>query len=141
MPSAAAVATMPAAVTTAAPSTAPTTPTTTTTTAARTSSPATAISAISTIPSVRRTISGADMRSAFAIEVRLLRIIRKIAAAFDHQRATLHRLALGDWRHCSRFPAARRRHLRALLFQNRFTREPNAVAFHRQNLHQHPDAL
>src|SRR5437660_2851488 len=136
MPSAAAVATMPATLTTAAPSTAPTTPTTTTTTtaAARTSSPATAIS---TIPSVRRTISGADMRSAFSIEVRLLRIIRKIAAALDHQRATLHRLALGHRRRAGRFPAARRRHLRALLLQNRFTREPNAVAFHRQNLHQH----
>src|SRR5437899_12022260 len=139
MPSAAAVATMPAAATTAAPSTAPTTPTTTTTTtAARTSSPATAIS---TIPSVRRTISCADMRSAFAIAVRFLRIIRKIAAALDHKRATLHRLALGDWRHCSRFPAARRRHLRALLFQNRLTREPYPLSFHRQHLHQHPDAL
>jgi hypothetical protein len=72
------------------------------------------------------------MRRAFAVEVRLIRrsFIRKIPAAFDHQRSRWnrsHRLALGSRHRRSRDRAVstarcRLRHLRALLFQNRLAR-------------------
>jgi len=77
---------------------------------ARTSSATTTISAVAAMSSV------AAVRRSFAIEIRLIRFIRKIAAPFNHQRAALRWLALG--RHCRGFrstSAALRRHLRALL--------------------------
>ena len=79
------------------------------------------------------------MWRSIAIKVRLVfRFVRKISAAFDHERARQLRLPFCRGRHGSirrrRFPAA---HLRALLFQNRLARKPYAVAFHRQHLHQH----
>src|SRR5690348_9897280 len=95
-----------------------------------------AAAAISATISAMRTISGgsANVRRAFAIEVRLIRLIRKIAAAFNHQRAGGSRLALARCRTRRRFPST---HLRALLFQNRLAREPDAVAFHRQHFYEH----
>src|SRR5690348_14952012 len=110
--------------------------TTSTSATSRTSSaPATIAPSIST--TITTVSAVATLRSAFAIEVRLIRLIRKIAATFNHQCAALHRLALRC--HCCRFSnaSALRRHLRALLFQNRLAREPDAVALHCQDFHQH----
>src|SRR5579863_10560344 len=107
-----------------------------TTTAATSRTPAAAaISAVRTV--ALRPIAAANMRSAFAIEVRLaaLRLIWKISAAFDHDSAsrrsfTLHCSHSGFWRRSTA-------HLGALLFQNRFARQPDTVAFHGQHFHQH----
>ena len=73
-----------------------------------------------------------------AIEVWLI-VGVEIGAAFDHRRGrTLcgkrsrsfaHRRSSGG--------EGRSTHLRALLFQNRFARQPDAVAFDGQHLHQH----
>src|ERR1700682_5448858 len=88
-----------------------------------------------------RTISGSGthMRSAFAIKVRFgVWLIGKISPALNHQRARQSRFAVPrrryarSWRRS--FPAT---HLRALLFQNRLARQPDAVAFHGQHFHQH----
>src|SRR5207249_4725788 len=83
-----------------------------------------------------RTIAGCGSRrpTALAIEVRLLWIIRKIAATFNHQRATRGRLALDRRSHPAFDPsAALRCHLRALLFQNCLARR-RLIA--RRHLHQ-----
>jgi hypothetical protein len=86
-----------------------------------------------------RTVAGnaANVRCAFAVEVGLaaVRLIRKIAAALDHHRSSRRGLALyrsdsGFWQRCAA-------HLRALFFQDRFARQPDAVAFHGQHFHQH----
>ena len=101
------------------------------------SASATPISAA--IPTVWPISTTSWVRTAFTIEVRLtLRLIRKIPAAFDHQRSTRHWLALDRRSDAAAFDsAARCRHLRALLFQNRLARQPDPVAFHCQHLHQH----
>src|SRR5580700_6728988 len=105
--------------------------------AARTPAASATVSAMRTIamwPVAR------DMRRSVAVEVRLaFSFVRKIAAAFNHHRARRRRnwseLALCPSRHRQTFrpPAA---HLGALLFQNRLTRQPDAVALHRQPLPQ-----
>src|ERR1051326_2681519 len=117
-----------------------------TTTAAMTSAAPASTSATSRTPSSTATISAAistvrtissgsaNVRRAFAIEVRLIRLIRKIAAALNYQCACRSRFALARCRTRSRFPSA---HLRALLFQNRLARQPDTVAFHGQHLHQY----
>ena len=86
-----------------------------------------------------RTFAATDRSAAFAVEVRFS-FVRKISAALNHHRS-------GQYRSGSRcnlaFPGHRRRralpaaHLGALLFQNRLTRQTDAIAFHRQHLHQH----
>src|SRR5579863_6588231 len=117
-----------------------TAPAPTSSSATRTSA-ATAISP--TISAPRRPIPTASthMRRPVAVKVGLgIGLVRKIPATLNHQRAarlSRETLALGRRRKRSSrrsFPSA---HLRALFFQNRFTRKPDAVAFHRQHLHQH----
>ncbi|MFZ0992177.1 MAG: hypothetical protein WAN29_09760, partial [Candidatus Sulfotelmatobacter sp.] len=76
-----------------------------------------------------------------AVEVWLaFSFVRKIAAAFNHHRARRRRnrskLALSPSRYRHTFRNRAAAHLRTLLFQNRFTRQPDAVAFDRQHLHQ-----
>src|ERR1043166_7798154 len=115
---------------------------TATTTAAMTSAAPASTSATSRTPSstaaistVRTTSSvSANVRRAFAIEVRLIRLIRKIAAALNYQCAGRSPFALARCRTRSRFPSA---HLRALLFQNLLARQPDTVAFHGQHLPQY----
>ena len=59
---------------------------------------------------------------AFAIEVRLIRIIRKISAALNHQRTRRNRLALTSTAATLQPGRLAAAHLRALLFQNRLAR-------------------
>src|SRR5512142_1922490 len=89
---------------------------TTTTTATRPTAAATTISAaVSTSIAATRTLAASSLRRAFAIEVGLIRIIRKIAPALNDQRTCWYRLATLDRRSSRRSLAAT--HLRALLFQ------------------------
>src|SRR5579863_2884685 len=110
--------------TTAMPSATTTTATATTaSTAAATSRTSAATATITSAFSARRTIPATTaangMRTTLAIEVWLVRIIRKIAATFNHQRSTRHWLTLDRRSNTAAFDsAARCRHLRALLFQN-----------------------
>jgi hypothetical protein len=81
----------------------------------------------------------ASLGCAFPIEVRLIRIIRKISATFNDQRTRRNRLPA--FHRCNgrrSFPTA---HFRALLFQDCFARESNAVPFDRQYLDQNLVAL
>jgi hypothetical protein len=123
------------AMTTAMPSTAASTMTAaaSATSATTTTGTSTAPAAISATWAVTARTIAAGLRSTFAIEIRLLRIIRKIPATLNHQRSRRNRLAtFGLSRRRSSFPAA---HLRALFFQNRFARKSDSVPFHRQHLH------
>src|SRR6516225_5499788 len=106
------------------------------TTAAGTSS-ATATIATAVSAAVTTVSAVACVRRTFAIEVRLIRFIRKIPTAFNHQRAAWDRLALRCGSDSTLASASLCRHLRALLFEDRFARQPDAVAFDRQHLHQH----
>src|SRR6202043_692126 len=65
--------------------------------------------------------------SIVAIKVRLISFF-EIRAAFNSDRSGHRRRFHGS------LPAP---HLRALLLEHCFTRKPDAVAFHRQHLHQH----
>src|SRR5690348_12627318 len=125
--------------TTVVPSAAATTatpPASTTTTDARPTAAATTISAaVSTSIAATRTLAASSLRRAFAIEVGLIRIIRKIAPTLNDQRTCWYRLTTLDRRSSRRSLAAT--HLRALFFQNRFARKPDAIALHRQHFHQH----
>src|SRR5258708_21465596 len=108
--------------------------------AARTSTAPATISAMRTI--ALRPVAARHMRRAITIEVRLaFRFIREIAAAFNHHRARRNRrrnilaLCAAFRRSCTLRRSAA--HFPPLLVQNRFARKPDAVAFHRQHLHQH----
>ena len=130
----AAMPTMASTVTTTTTASASATPTAATTT---TGTP-TAATTVSTIPSIATVSAVSGVWSAFAIKVRLIWLVGKIAAAFDHQRATLDGLALR--RHRRGFCAATtalRRHLRPLLFQDGLAGQSDAVALHGENLHQY----
>src|SRR5579871_112208 len=122
---------------TVATSAAPAAPTvTTTTTAAATAASTT----IATSVSARWTIASAGRR--VAIEIRLV-FVREVAAALNHHGAGRCRGGFAD--RCGRCgraasldsSASAAAHLRALLFQNRLARQPDAVAFYRQHLDQH----
>jgi hypothetical protein len=81
------------------------------------------------------------MRNPIAVKVRLaFRFVREISTTFNHHGARRRRsgskLALSSSRHRQTFRNHASTHLRALLFQNRLARQPDAVAFHRQHLHQ-----
>ena len=109
---------------------------TTTTSAAPAAGTSTASATISTWPAISARplwSSVAYWRRVIPIEV-WLGLIVEIPAALDRQSR--------DWCSCRFASAIRRRrfsatHLRALLFQNRFARQPDAIAFDRQHLHQH----
>jgi hypothetical protein len=80
------------------------------------------------------------MRHAVAVKVRFaFGFFREIAAAFNHHRAChcRNRLALCHRCRGCTFRTTAAAHFSALLFQNRFARQPDAVAFNRQHLHQH----
>src|ERR1700689_1913936 len=109
------------------------------TAASRTSAPP-AISATTMRTIAMGTIASnaAHVWRAFAVEVGLVairRLIRKIAAAFDHDGARRSRFAFRGMH--SAFRQRSPAHLRALFFQNRLARQPDAIAFHGENLHQH----
>ena len=92
-----------------------------------------------TVPT--RTIIPPSVRCTLAIEIGLVRgLIRKIASAFNHKRSRWRTLALWNRGYIAASPtriSTSPTHLRALLFQNRLARQPDAVAFHRQHFHQH----
>src|SRR5579864_3319710 len=83
-------------------------------------------------PITLRPIAARNVRRAFAIEIGFaFRFVGKITAPLDHNRARGNRLT--RWRR-SGFPtASTAAHLRALLFQDRLARQPDAIAFHRQH--------
>ena len=119
--------------------------TTSTASAAGSSTTSAAISTRSPISrtTIRAISSDARMGYHITVEVRL-RLVGKITSAFDGQRRCMgrrcRRLAFEFvTRTVCRYAFFHRRstHLGALLFQNCFAREPDAVAFHRQHLHQH----
>src|ERR1700722_7536377 len=86
-----------------------------------------------------RTVAAANMRRAFAVEVGLVairRLIRKIAATFDHHGAGGSGLTL-DRSNCAFRRRSAATHLRALFFQDRLARQTDTVAFHCENFHQH----
>src|SRR5689334_3418875 len=100
------------AATTAATSTAAVTPATT--------------AATRTARAARATLADPD-RLIDAIEVGFARIFGELFAAFDSHGAS---------RRLRHFPLAAAAHFRALLLQNRFAREANAIAFDGQDFHQ-----
>src|SRR5204863_9438524 len=78
----------------------------------------------------------------YAVEVRLF-TISLFMTTFERHRpagpfcsAVRVHIPRGCYRSPTAFTATLGRHLRALLFQNCFARESDAIAFHRENLHE-----
>src|ERR1700756_1058273 len=88
--------------------------------------------AISTIGAVSATRAAGFVGGRIAIEVGLALLFLEVATTFNGHRRRRGR---------SSFPAAARRHLGALFLENSLAREPDAIAFDREHLHQYLIAL